>query len=163
MAFDKVVDSSVLDAGLKQIADAIRAKAGTSGNMAFPTAMAEAIAAIEAGGGSGGMSSGTITFSENTPVSGYTIAHGITYPKLFVIAGVTGTKAAGSLHTWLRCWSTMFSGVHVSISNNNATLYMKANYSSFPSNSISLTSLYSSGEYFVANTQYWWVCYSEEV
>lgn len=51
MAYDKAVDSSVLDAGLKQIADAIRAKAGTSDNLAFPTAMAEAIAAIEAGGG----------------------------------------------------------------------------------------------------------------
>lgn len=51
MAFDKVVDSSVLDAGLKQIADAIREKGGTSDNLAFPAAMAEAIAAIEAGGG----------------------------------------------------------------------------------------------------------------
>lgn len=51
MAYDKVVDSSVLDAGLTAIADAIRAKAGTSGSLAFPTAMAEAIAAIEAGGG----------------------------------------------------------------------------------------------------------------
>lgn len=51
MAYDKVVDSSVLDAGLKQIADAIREKGGTSDNLAFPQAMAEAIAAIEAGGG----------------------------------------------------------------------------------------------------------------
>lgn len=51
MAYDKVVDSSVLDAGLKQIADAIREKGGTSDSLAFPTAMAEAIAAIQAGGG----------------------------------------------------------------------------------------------------------------
>lgn len=50
MAYDKVVDSSVLNAGLKAIADAIREKAGTTGNLAFPTAMAEAIASIEAGG-----------------------------------------------------------------------------------------------------------------
>lgn len=50
MAYDKVVDSSVLDAGLKQIADAIREKGGTSDNLAFPQAMADAIAAIEAGG-----------------------------------------------------------------------------------------------------------------
>lgn len=71
MAYDKVVDSSVLDAGLKQIADAIREKAGTSDNLAFPTAMAEAIAAIEAGGGSGAsenikITSGTYTPSEDT-------------------------------------------------------------------------------------------------
>lgn len=51
MAYDKVVDSAVLDAGLKQIADAIREKGGTSDNLAFPQAMADAIAAIEAGGG----------------------------------------------------------------------------------------------------------------
>ena len=50
MAYDKVVDSAVLDAGLKQIADAIREKGGTTDNLAFPAAMAEAIAAIEAGG-----------------------------------------------------------------------------------------------------------------
>ena len=50
MAYDKMVDSAVLDAGLKQIADAIRAKGGTSDNLAFPAAMADAIAAIESGG-----------------------------------------------------------------------------------------------------------------
>lgn len=52
MAYDKVVDSSVLDAGLKAIADAIREKGGTSDNLAFPQAMAEAISAISTGGGS---------------------------------------------------------------------------------------------------------------
>lgn len=50
MAYDKVVDSAVLDAGLKIVADAIRAKGGTTDNLEFPTAMAEA---IEAGGGGG--------------------------------------------------------------------------------------------------------------
>lgn len=50
MAYDKVIDSSVLDAGLKQIADAIREKGGTTDSLAFPQAMADAIAAIEAGG-----------------------------------------------------------------------------------------------------------------
>ena len=58
MAYDKVVDSSVLDAGLKQIANAIREKGGTSDNLAFPQAMADAIAAIEAGGGGGSSGSG---------------------------------------------------------------------------------------------------------
>ena len=50
MAYDKVVDSAVLDAGLKQIADAIREKAGTTDALAFPQAMADAIAAIQGGG-----------------------------------------------------------------------------------------------------------------
>lgn len=51
MAYDKVVDSAVLDAGLKQVADAIREKGGTSDNLAFPTGMAAAVSAIQAGGG----------------------------------------------------------------------------------------------------------------
>lgn len=50
MAYDKVVDSAVLDEGLKQIADAIREKAGTTDALAFPRAMADAIAAIQGGG-----------------------------------------------------------------------------------------------------------------
>lgn len=65
MAYDKVVDSSVLDAGLKQIADAIREKGGTSDNLAFPTAMAEAIAAIEAWGGNIRIETGSVTFAED--------------------------------------------------------------------------------------------------
>lgn len=56
MAYDKVVDSSVLDADLKQVADAIREKGGTSDNLAFPTGMAAAISAIQTGGGGGGAS-----------------------------------------------------------------------------------------------------------
>lgn len=162
MAYDKVIDSAVLDAGLKQIADAIREKGGTSDNLAFPAAMADAIAAIEAGGGSSDVSAGTITFSENTPVNGYTIIHGITSPKLFVIAGRTSSKAVGSLHTWMKCWSDMLSGVHTSINNKNATLYIGSEYTTVD-NSISLTSLYASGEYFLANVQYWWVCCSGRV
>lgn len=49
MAYDKVVDSAVLDAGLTAIADAIRAKGGASGNLTFPSDMANAIAAIQTG------------------------------------------------------------------------------------------------------------------
>lgn len=51
MAYDKVVDSAVLDAGLTSIADAIRTKGGTSSTMSFPDGMASAIAAIPTGGG----------------------------------------------------------------------------------------------------------------
>lgn len=72
MAFDKVVDSASLDAGLTQIANAIREKGGTSDQLSFPAGMLEAIAAIETGGS--GVASGTIT-----PASGgiQTITHGL--------------------------------------------------------------------------------------
>lgn len=54
MAIDKAVDSAVLDANLTSIADAIRAKAGTSDKLAFPAGFAEAIAGITVGGGGEG-------------------------------------------------------------------------------------------------------------
>lgn len=63
MAYDKVVDSSVLDAGLKLIADAIREKAGTTDALTFPQAMADAIAGIAAGAT---VETGTVTFNEET-------------------------------------------------------------------------------------------------
>lgn len=43
MAYDKVVDSAKLDADLKTVADAIRAKAGTTGEMAFPNGYVSAL------------------------------------------------------------------------------------------------------------------------
>lgn len=49
MAYDKVIDSSALDANLTSVANAIRSKAGTSGNLAFPTGFVDAISAISAG------------------------------------------------------------------------------------------------------------------
>lgn len=49
MAYDKVIDSSVLDANLKSVANAIRTKGGTSANLAFPTGFVNAISAIETG------------------------------------------------------------------------------------------------------------------
>lgn len=72
MAYDKAVDSAVLDANLKAIADAIREKGGTSDPIAFD-AMANAIAAIKAGGG--GAATGTVTLTAAGEV--VTIEHGL--------------------------------------------------------------------------------------
>lgn len=63
MAYDKVIDSSVLEANLKSVANAIRTKGGTSANLAFPTGFANAISAIEAGGGN--MEKREITFASD--------------------------------------------------------------------------------------------------
>ena len=51
MGFDKVVDSAALDAGMTAVADAIRAKAGTTEPLAWPDGFAAAISGIETGGG----------------------------------------------------------------------------------------------------------------
>lgn len=101
MAYDKVVDSAVLEAGLTKIAAAIREKGGTTDTLAFPDAMAEAIAAIEAGGGGGGgngvsgqyivASDKTIgTFVENA----IQIATGLTRVSFFAFALNTLSSAA---------------------------------------------------------------------
>lgn len=51
MAIDKAIDSAVLDANLTTVADAIRAKGGTTDALSFPTGFSDAISAIQAGGG----------------------------------------------------------------------------------------------------------------
>ena len=51
MALDKVVDSAMLDAGMKSVADAIRAKAGTTDLLAWPDGFKAAVEGIQTGGG----------------------------------------------------------------------------------------------------------------
>ena len=50
MAVDKLVDSTQLDADLTSVANAIRTKAGTSGQLAFPSGFVSAIGNIPSGG-----------------------------------------------------------------------------------------------------------------
>lgn len=52
MAVDKLVDSTQLDADLTSVANAIRTKAGTSGQLAFPSGFVSAIGNISTGGSS---------------------------------------------------------------------------------------------------------------
>lgn len=49
MALDKAVDSAALDADLTTVADAIRAKGGTTAELAFPDEYVSAIEAISSG------------------------------------------------------------------------------------------------------------------
>ena len=56
MAFDKVVDSAVLDAGMKSVADAIRAKTGNTDLLAWPDGFKAAVEGIQTGGGGGSTS-----------------------------------------------------------------------------------------------------------
>lgn len=53
MALDKVVDSDALDTGMHAVADAIRAKAGTTEQLSWPDGFISAIEAISGGGGGG--------------------------------------------------------------------------------------------------------------
>lgn len=51
MALDKLVDSSQLDSNLVSVANAIRAKSGGSGTLAFPAGFVSEIGNIPTGGG----------------------------------------------------------------------------------------------------------------
>lgn len=61
MAIDKAIDSSVLDANLTTVAQAIRAKGGTTQPLAFPAGFKSAIEDIE----TGITPSGSLTITEN--------------------------------------------------------------------------------------------------
>jgi hypothetical protein len=53
MAIDKAIDSTQLDSDLTSVANAIRAKSGGSGQLAFPAGFVSEIQAIPSGGGVG--------------------------------------------------------------------------------------------------------------
>ena len=140
MAYDKVVDSAVLDAGLKQIADAIREKGGTAGNLAFPTAMADAIAAIEAGGG-GGATVSFGSFTPSTDAKDYVVAHdlGIVPDIVFYWTDTSATSANGVVSS-----VSTVSGL-VSISTIVTAFYNGSKDRVLRSELINLTSTSSSG------------------
>lgn len=64
MAYDKVVDSGVLDGNLLSIANAIREKAELTENFTFPQGFIEAISGIKSSGNMR-IETGTVTLSED--------------------------------------------------------------------------------------------------
>ena len=75
MALDKVVDSAVLDAGMKSVADAIRAKAGITDQLVWPEGFKTAVDGIQTGGGTTPGAPGDITFYDydGTIVTSWTL------------------------------------------------------------------------------------------
>lgn len=72
MAVDKLVDSTQLNADLTSVANAIRTKGGTSGQLAFPAGFVQAIGDISGGGGGGNANisqdaNGYIVLDDDTP------------------------------------------------------------------------------------------------
>ena len=61
MAYDKVVDSAQLDAGMTEVAQAIRAKGGTTAQLAWPDGFKAAVESIE----TGITPTGSVEISEN--------------------------------------------------------------------------------------------------
>lgn len=67
MSLDKLVDSTQLDSDLTSVANAIRAKTGGSGSLAFPSGFVSAVEAIPTGGGGLEYDLKTVNVTNNTP------------------------------------------------------------------------------------------------
>jgi hypothetical protein len=115
MAFDKMVDSAQLDAGLTKIANAIRSKSGTSSSLAFPDAMVAAIGNISTGSSGSSSSSGlptgissiatgVITFSEDT--KNPTITHNMGVAPTFAVVFAEGPIDLTEHNTYVVMCST---------------------------------------------------------
>ena len=100
MAYDKVVDSTVLNARLTQIANAIRAKTGTGGTLAFPSGFVSAIEGLSGG-------SATEPYIEETydangqlidaVMHGYTSIRPYAFQHCSVLVSVSGISAITSI------------------------------------------------------------------
>ena len=100
MAYDKVVDSTVLNAGLTQIASAIRAKTGTGGTLTFPSGFVSAIEGLSGGGA-------TEPYIEETydqngqlidaVMHGYTSIRPYAFQHCSVLVSVSGISAITSI------------------------------------------------------------------
>lgn len=85
MAYDKVVDSAMLDGALTGIADAIRGKTGGAGKLTME-GMAQAIAALNVGsGGATGIYMAKITPTENL-TGGFPITHNLGTTDILYVA-----------------------------------------------------------------------------
>ena len=104
MAYDKLVDSRLLEGALSATATLIRAKSGATGRIPWDenTGFATAVAAIPAGDGGGTLAvkTGTVTLSQS--YAALNIAHGCGKSPLAVFLHVQNpTEAAPILNTWV--------------------------------------------------------------
>lgn len=97
MSVDKLVDSTLLDADLTSVANAIRTKGGTSAQLAFPADFVSAIAAIT--GGTIYEDSGSMTLTADFA---YTNAANSNYTGNILIA--TQLSKILALELWNEAW-----------------------------------------------------------
>lgn len=99
MAYDKVVDSSLLDTNLTIVANAIRSKGGTTENLSFPDGFVSAVQAIQTGGGSGdssGVIGGSFTPTENVSTIEVDVGTTFRHFVLYTFDTITGQSVKAS-------------------------------------------------------------------
>ena len=103
MALDKVIDSAELDANLTAVADAIRTKGGTTGELEFPSGFVSAVEGIQAGGGGYSVED----FCTRTNISGDVVLNFETIPAYgFQDTNITSFRS----ETVIRLGTDMYEG-----------------------------------------------------
>lgn len=94
MALDKLVDSAQLDSDLTSVANAIRAKSGGSGQLAFPSGFVSEIGIIPSGGGGLGNFTllDTFTLTEDVAYLDMDVSS-YDYDQFAIVVNATGTGA----------------------------------------------------------------------
>ena len=112
MAFDKVVDSAALDAGMKSVADVIRAKTGTTDLLAWPDGFKSAVEGIQTGGGQA-FQCGTVVSADGT-----NLVVPCTLDNILIVRKyVTNTKNMAYL---LNATLLVADGLKIQIGNNSS-------------------------------------------
>lgn len=98
MAYDKVVDSSALDADLTVVANAIKSKSGTTEKLSFPDGFVSAVQGIQAGGGgdSSGVIGGSFTPTENVLTIEVDVGTTFRHFVLYTFDTITGQSVKAS-------------------------------------------------------------------
>ena len=99
MSVDKLVDSAQLDSDLTSVANAIRAKSGGSGQLAFPAGFVSEISNIPSGGGTELQSDFFVIHKETITAGANTVTNTQNhYNYLNGAKSIPGTVFAFSLH-----------------------------------------------------------------
>lgn len=158
MAVDKLVDSTQLNSDLTSVANAIRTKGGTQGQLAFPSGFVTAIQNIPTGGGSG-MQVGTATATpasagssiqftglsgEPTSFSVISAADLATGAAPYKVNAVVfdGTNVIGQYITNTSNANETYDGSGFSMSYSNGTLTITSTNASFQANQYKLIYTY---------------------
>lgn len=127
MAVDKLVDSVQLNADLTSVANAIRAKGGTSADLAFPSGFISAVDAITSGGGSPIQLLYTLTVAEDSRSVSIITTSFNSYDFYFCLIDATLT-ASDWLYIVKNSNSTSGGSYQQSSQNHHGIIFLVAKY-----------------------------------
>lgn len=163
MALDKLVDSTQLDNNLTSVANAIRAKSGGTGQLAFPAGFVSEIGNISGGGG--GFDRGEFTPETNTLVATFNVSKQITGFVIFASQSPytkgANTRVCGCL-IYDQDPTSVKVGVGSNVSGNSGSVgFGSSNFSvSQDGNVVTVTNANNAySGYYVGGLTYRWIAW----